>query len=66
MVVNHGNGYSSYYGHLSEIRAAVGKPLKRGDVVGLMGATGNTTGPHLHYEIRLYGAAIDPVKYMEE
>jgi len=66
VVVNHGNGYSSYYGHLSEIRAAVGKAVKRGDVVGMMGATGNTTGPHLHYEIRLYGAAIDPTKYMEE
>lgn len=66
VVVNHGNGYSTYYGHLSEIKAAVGRPLKRGDVVGLMGATGNTTGPHLHYEIRLYGAAIDPTKYMEE
>jgi murein DD-endopeptidase MepM/ murein hydrolase activator NlpD len=66
VVVNHGNGYSTYYGHLSEIKAAVGRPLKRGEVVGLMGATGNTTGPHLHYEIRLYGASIDPTKYMEE
>jgi murein DD-endopeptidase MepM/ murein hydrolase activator NlpD len=66
VVVNHGNGYSTYYGHLSEIRAAVGAQVKRGDVVGLMGATGNTTGPHLHYEIRVYGAPVDPVKYMEE
>lgn len=66
VVVNHGNGYSTYYGHLSEIKAAVGKPVKRGDVMGLMGATGNTTGPHLHYEIRLFGAAVDPTKYMEE
>lgn len=66
VVVNHGNGYSSYYGHLSEIKAAVGKPVRRGEVLGLMGATGNTTGPHLHYEIRLYGAAVDPVKYMED
>ena len=66
VVVNHGNGYSTYYGHLSEIKAAVGKPVHRGEVVGLMGATGNTTGPHLHYEIRLYGAAVDPVKYMED
>jgi len=66
VVVNHGNGYSTYYGHLSEIKAAVGGRVKRGDVVGLMGATGNTTGPHLHYEVRIYGAPVDPVKYMEE
>jgi len=66
VVVNHGNGYSSYYGHMSEIKAAVGKPVRRGEQIGLMGATGNTTGPHLHYEIRLYGAAVDPVKYMED
>jgi len=66
VVVSHGNGYSTYYGHLSEIKASVGSPVRRGDVVGLMGATGNTTGPHLHYEIRLFGAAVDPVKYMEE
>ena len=66
VVVNHGNGFSTYYGHLSEIRAAVGRKVQRGQVVGLMGATGNTTGPHLHYEIRLYGAAVDPTKYMQD
>lgn len=66
VVVNHGNGYSTYYGHMSEIKVPVGKPLHRGDVVGLMGATGNTTGPHVHYEVRLYGAPIDPIKYMRE
>lgn len=64
VVVNHGNGFSTYYGHLSEIKAGVGQKVVRGQVVGRMGATGNTTGPHLHYEIRLYGAAVDPTKYM--
>jgi murein DD-endopeptidase MepM/ murein hydrolase activator NlpD len=66
VVVNHGNGFSTYYGHLSEIKTAVGQKIVRGQVVGAMGATGNTTGPHLHYEIRLYGASVDPTKYMEE
>ena len=66
VVVNHGNGFSTYYGHLSEIKAAVGQRIVRGQVLGNMGATGNTTGPHLHYEIRLYGASVDPTKYMED
>ncbi len=66
VIVRHGSGYSTYYGHLSEIKAAVGKTIRRGDVVGLMGATGNTTGPHLHYEVRLYGAAINPSKFLAD
>jgi murein DD-endopeptidase MepM/ murein hydrolase activator NlpD len=66
VVVSHGNGYSSYYGHLSEIKAAVGRQVKRGEVLGLMGATGNTTGPHLHYEVRVFGAAVNPSQYMED
>lgn len=66
VVLNHGNGFSSYYGHLAEIKAGVGQKVVRGQVIGSMGATGNTTGPHLHYEIRLYGAAVDPTKYMED
>lgn len=66
VVLNHGNGFSTYYGHLSEIRAGVGRTVKRGEVIGLLGATGSTTGPHLHYEIRLYGAAVDPTKYMQD
>jgi murein DD-endopeptidase MepM/ murein hydrolase activator NlpD len=65
VAVKHGNGFTTYYGHLSEIKAAVGRKVKRGQVIGLMGATGNTTGPHLHYEVRLYGASVDPTKYMQ-
>jgi murein DD-endopeptidase MepM/ murein hydrolase activator NlpD len=66
VVLNHGNGFSTYYGHLSEIKVGVGQKVVRGQVLGNMGATGNTTGPHLHYEIRLYGASVDPLKYMED
>jgi murein DD-endopeptidase MepM/ murein hydrolase activator NlpD len=65
VVVSHGNGFSTYYGHLSEIKTSAGAEVTRGTVVGLMGATGNTTGPHVHYEIRLYGAPVDPIKYMQ-
>lgn len=65
VVVEHGHGFSSYYGHLSEIKASVGQMVRRGSTVGLMGQTGDATGPHLHYEIRVYGSAVDPTKYME-
>jgi murein DD-endopeptidase MepM/ murein hydrolase activator NlpD len=50
---------------LSEIKTSAGAELQRGDEVGLMGATGNTTGPHVHYEIRLYGAPVNPIQYMQ-
>jgi murein DD-endopeptidase MepM/ murein hydrolase activator NlpD len=66
VVVEHGQGFSTYYGHLSEIKATVGQMVRRGTTVGLMGQTGDATGPHVHYEIRVYGAAVDPTKYMEE
>ena len=65
VVVEHGHGFSTYYGHLSEIKAAVGQTVRRGATLGLMGQTGDATGPHVHYEVRVYGAAVDPTKYME-
>lgn len=65
VVVEHGHGFSTYYGHLSEIKATVGQMVRRGGTLGLMGQTGDATGPHVHYEIRVYGAAVDPTKYME-
>jgi murein DD-endopeptidase MepM/ murein hydrolase activator NlpD len=65
VIVSHGNGFQTFYGHLSEIKTSAGAEVQLGDVVGLMGATGNTTGPHVHYEIRLYGAPVNPIKYMQ-
>jgi len=65
VVVEHGHGFSTRYGHLSEIKATVGQVVRRGSTIGLMGQTGDATGPHVHYEIRVYGAAVDPTKYME-
>ncbi|MES2202344.1 MAG: M23 family metallopeptidase [candidate division FCPU426 bacterium] len=64
VVVRHGHGFDTYYGHLSEIKASVNQQVRRGTVIGLMGQTGDATGPHVHYEIRVFGAAVNPVKFM--
>ena len=62
--VDHGNGLSTRYGHLSEINVKVGETVKIGQVVGLVGSTGRSTGPHLHYETRIEGEAVDPQKFL--
>ncbi len=63
VVVKHFNGLETYYGHLSKILVTAGDTLQAGDRIGLGGSTGRSTGPHLHYEIRYRGAAINP-KYI--
>jgi murein DD-endopeptidase MepM/ murein hydrolase activator NlpD len=62
--VDHGNGLSTRYGHLSEINVKVGEPVKIGQVIGEVGSTGRSTGPHLHYETRIDGEAVDPQKFL--
>lgn len=62
--VDHGNGLSTRYGHLSEINVRIGEIVKIGQVVGLVGSTGRSTGPHLHYETRIEGEAVDPQKFL--
>ncbi|MCK1360442.1 M23 family metallopeptidase [Bradyrhizobium sp. 199] len=62
--VDHGNGLSTRYGHLSEINVKVGEIVKIGQVIGLVGSTGRSTGPHLHYETRIEGEAVDPQKFL--
>jgi murein DD-endopeptidase MepM/ murein hydrolase activator NlpD len=62
--VDHGNGLSTRYGHLSEIHVRVGDVVKIGQVVGAVGSTGRSTGPHLHYETRIDGEAVDPQKFL--
>lgn len=64
VVVEHGYGYSTRYGHCSRIEVKVGQPIKRGDVVGYMGSTGRSTGSHCHYEVRIHGVPVDPEKYL--
>src|SRR5437764_5328438 len=62
--IDHGNGLSTRYGHLSEINVKVGDPIKIGQVIGEVGSTGRSTGPHLHYETRIDGEAVDPQKFL--
>jgi murein DD-endopeptidase MepM/ murein hydrolase activator NlpD len=62
--VDHGNGLSTRYGHLSVINVKVGEIVKIGQVIGLAGSTGRSTGPHLHYETRIDGDAVDPQKFL--
>ncbi|MFN4935626.1 peptidoglycan DD-metalloendopeptidase family protein [Bradyrhizobium sp.] len=62
--VDHGNGLSTRYGHLSEINVKIGQQVKIGDIIGEVGSTGRSTGPHLHYETRIDGEAVDPQKFL--
>ncbi|CDX28650.1 Peptidase M23 [Mesorhizobium sp. SOD10] len=62
--VDHGNGFATRYGHLSEIDVTVGQKLAAGDVIGKTGSSGRSTGPHLHYEVRHNGEAIDPLRFL--
>ena len=62
--IDHGNGLSTRYGHLSSIDVEVGQSVRSGQVVGRMGSTGRSTGPHLHYETRIDGEAVDPQRFL--
>ncbi len=64
VVIDHGDGYSTLYGHLSAIYVYEGQQLNQGDVVGAVGSTGWSTGPHLHFEVRINGTAQDPFGYV--
>jgi murein DD-endopeptidase MepM/ murein hydrolase activator NlpD len=63
IVIDHGYGYRSTYGHLSNIKVTVGLNVKRGDLIGLTGSTGTSSGPHLHYQIDLYGQHKNPLYF---
>jgi murein DD-endopeptidase MepM/ murein hydrolase activator NlpD len=62
--IDHGNGLATRYGHLSEIDVSAGDTIRIGQVVGKLGSTGRSTGPHLHYETRVNGEAVDPEKFL--
>lgn len=64
IVIDHGFGLSTLYGHLSSFATRVGARVKRGDVIGTVGVSGRVTGPHVHYEVRSYGAPINPWRYL--
>jgi LysM repeat protein len=64
IIIEHGRGYSTLYGHCSELEVKKGQKVQRGQTIGLVGATGLATGPHLHFEIRRYQEVLDPSEYI--
>ncbi len=62
--LSHGYGYSTRYGHLSAFAVKPGDHVKRGDIIGYVGSTGRSTGPHLHYEVRLNNNPVNPLEYI--
>jgi murein DD-endopeptidase MepM/ murein hydrolase activator NlpD len=64
VVVDHGNGLSTAYAHASALLVGVGQTVSQGETVSLVGSTGNSSGPHLHFEVRVDGVAVDPLFYL--
>ncbi|HED18271.1 MAG TPA: M23 family metallopeptidase, partial [Gammaproteobacteria bacterium] len=62
--INHGNGYSTRYGHCQQILVAVGDKVEPGQKIALMGSSGRSTGPHVHYEVLKNGRQVDPTRYV--
>jgi murein DD-endopeptidase MepM/ murein hydrolase activator NlpD len=63
VVINHGYGYETLYGHMVRIKARRGQKVKRGDIIGWVGSTGKSTGPHCHYEVHKNSNAVDPIYF---
>ena len=63
VVINHGNGYVTLYAHMSKRLVSKGATVKKGEIIGLTGSTGNSNGPHLHFEVRKNGVRIDPAQF---
>jgi murein DD-endopeptidase MepM/ murein hydrolase activator NlpD len=64
VIVDHGSGIQTYYAHLSKFFVHTGQTVRRGEPVGAVGSTGWVTGPHLHYEVRVGGAPVNPTRYL--
>lgn len=64
VIVDHGFGFSSWYGHLSAFATVAGSRIKRGQAIGYAGISGRSTGPHVHYEVRLNGAPVNPWRFL--
>lgn len=66
VIIDHGYGLETVYGHTKKILVKVGQRVKRGDTIALLGNTGRSTGPHVHYEVRIRGTPVDPLSYILE
>ena len=64
IVISHGNGVQTYYGHCSKLYVSAGAQVSQGEIIGAVGSTGNSTGPHLHLEVRVNGVAYNPQNYV--
>jgi murein DD-endopeptidase MepM/ murein hydrolase activator NlpD len=64
VIIDHGNGYQTWYAHLSRMDVIEGEEIRQGEVLGAVGTTGRSTGSHLHYEVRLGSAPVNPYKYL--
>jgi murein DD-endopeptidase MepM/ murein hydrolase activator NlpD len=66
VMLDHGHGIHTVYGHLSGFAVTAGEDVHRGDIIGYVGSEGRSTGPHLHYEVRIHDTPVNPHKYMQE
>nr|WP_298932015.1 M23 family metallopeptidase [uncultured Erythrobacter sp.] len=66
IAIDHGSDLETRYAHMSKLAVAAGDTVRKGDVIGYVGSTGRSTGPHLHYEVRVDGVAVNPIPYMVE
>ena len=64
VVITHQGGVQTYYGHCSKRYVSAGETVKQGDTIAAVGSTGNSTGPHLHFEVRINGVAYNPQNYL--
>jgi murein DD-endopeptidase MepM/ murein hydrolase activator NlpD len=63
VIINHGYGYETLYGHMVRVKSREGQTVKRGEIIGYVGSTGKSSGPHCHYEVHKNGQKIDPIYF---